>query len=136
MPVSVAQAAVAAYDMGGRLKPPDALIRYAMGTYEILPERGQTAAANQMAFEVVQRLGLEAARHGQQARRCAKGDVAGAAKLVQAGHRWSPDGKIMQMTPDGQYMGMYDQFTGKPTAPPFRMKGHAADVVGGSVGSG
>ena len=122
MPVSVAQAAVAAYDMGGRLKPPDALIRYAMGTYEILLERGQTAAANQMAFEVVQRLGLEAARHGQQAMHALRqGDVAGAAKLVQAGHRWSPDGKIMQMTPDGQYMGMYDQFTGKPTAPPMKV---------------
>jgi hypothetical protein len=122
MPVPVAQAVVAAWDMGGKLKPPDAMIRYMMGTYEILTERGQTAAANQMAFEVIQRLNLEAARHGQVAlQQLRQGDVGGATKTIAEGHRWSPDGKIMQTSPDGRYIGMYDQFTGKPTSPPMRV---------------
>jgi len=105
---------VAAWDMGGTLPAWDAMTRYMMNTYVYLVENGQSAAANQMAFEIVQRMQLEAAKFGTSAMaKLRAGDYAGALKDTQYGHAFSPDGMHMDVSKDGQKVAMRDQFTGE-----------------------
>jgi hypothetical protein len=122
MPVQVAQGVVAAWDKGGKIPPYEAMTRYMMSVYEDLQSKGHTAAANQMAFEVIQRLNLEAAKYGQQALAAARsGDFPAAAKLVRDGHAWSADGRQLALSKDGKSAVMVDQFTGKAVTQPFAL---------------
>jgi hypothetical protein len=122
MPVAVAQNVVQHWSNGGQLSPPQAMMRYMVYKYQALAARGQTAAANQMAFEVLQRANLEAAQHGDQAvMQMQNGDMAGAANSLRMGHSWTPDGKQMAISRDGQSFMMIDEHTQQPTTRPMHL---------------
>jgi hypothetical protein len=115
----VARGIVAAWDMNGQLNPSLAMTRYMLAQYEDMSEHGETAKANQMAFEIVQRMSLEAAKFGQRAAaRLRQGDVRGAAKDIQLGHSWAPDRRDMHLSGDGRFF-MTDSMTGKRVTPAY-----------------
>lgn len=123
MSTATAKGIVAAYDQGGQLPPMEAMTRYMIGKYVALTEAGQSAEANQMAFEVVQRMQLEAAKFGTRAaQQLRQGNIKGAQQSLAVGHQWTPDGKQVQFSNDGSSYVVVDSVTGKQTTQEFVVK--------------
>jgi len=122
MPANIAQNVYREWSDKGRVDPGAALTRYMVYRYEALSATGHTAEANQMAFEVMQRLNLEAARHGGIALDfMQKGEYEAAITALQQAHAMTPDGLKLAVSKDGQTGVMLDEFTGLPTSQPFRV---------------
>jgi hypothetical protein len=122
MPADHAQNVYQHWSDGGRLDPGTALTRYMVARYEALSAIGETAQANQMAFEVLQRLNREAAAHGGVALNYLKaGNIPAAAAAVQTGHSFMPDGLALGLSRDGKTGVMIDTTTGKPTTANFQI---------------
>jgi hypothetical protein len=120
MDPKIADGVYKAWNNNGQLSPEAALTRYMVYKYEALQSRGLTAQANQMAFEVVQRLNLEASKWAGQAIDMAQnGNMAGAAHAFTMAHSFAPDGKSVAMTPDGKSFQVQNAMTGEPIGHPF-----------------
>jgi hypothetical protein len=133
LPVPVAQGIVAAWDKGGQLAPYDALTRYMTTMYQYHSARGDVAQANQMAFEVLQRLNMEAAKYASLAvKQLRDGDLMGAAKTTAMAHAWSPDGRQIHISNDGQSMVVVDSISGKAVSQPLRVTPQA--ILAASMG--
>lgn len=122
MPAPVAQNVYKAWSENGRLDPGAALTRYMVYQYNALAATGHTAEANKMAYEVMQRLNIEASKAGGMAIDFLKeGNLQAATQVTQQGHAMTPDGLKMAVHKDGSHGVMIDEFTGLPTSEPFRI---------------
>lgn len=120
MPAEVAANVYKAWSNGGQLDPGQALTRYMVYRYNALSATGQTAEANKMAFEVLQRLNVEAAKHGGMAIDFLnQGNMSAALKATMMGQSLTPDGKHLAVSKDGTHGVMVDDHTGQPTTQPF-----------------
>lgn len=118
MPAEKAQSIVQAWNGGGALTPGAAMVRYMVAKHKLLAERGQSAAANQMAFEVLQRLNLEAAENGSRAVEFARaGNSRAALDALTRAHDFVPDGVSFQHSRDGRSMVLVNEYTGQPLTP-------------------
>lgn len=117
MPANVAQGITQAWSGGGRLNPAQAMTRYMVYQYEALSSRGLTAQANQMAFEVVQRLNLEAAKYADQAVQLAQsGNTSGATTMLMKAHMFTPDGRELALSKDGKRLAVLNEYSNQPIA--------------------
>lgn len=133
MPAGVAQNIYRAWSDNARVDPAAALTRYMVYKYNALSALGHTAEANQMAFEVLQRLNIEAARHGGIALDfMEKGEYEAAITALQQAHAFTPDGLKLAVSQDAKTGVMLDEFTGLPTSMPFRITPQF--VLGSSLG--
>lgn len=118
MPADVAQGVNKAWNEGGRLTPAQALTRYMVYKYHNLVGMGRTDLANQMAFEVVQRLNLESANHADAAvRYIQQGDMQNGLNATQRAHDFSPDGTKLAVSKDGKTMYIVSEFNGNTSRP-------------------
>jgi len=122
MDVPTSRGIVSAWNNGGQLNPSQAMMRYMVYKYESLVAQGQSAKADQMAFEVMQRANLEAAKYGNQAvQYVQQGNMPAAMKSLQVAHGWTPDHTELAFTKDGKSFVLRNEYTGQPLHPPMRV---------------
>jgi hypothetical protein len=115
-----AQGIYQAWSENGKLDPGAALTRYMVYKYNALSATGHVAEANQMAFEILQRLNVEAARAGGIAIDFLQaGNLDASLAALQQAHGYTPDGLKLAVAKDKSHAVMIDEFTGQPTTRPF-----------------